>query len=69
MTASRRIFRFINIGLAIDHMFVLMLPAAMRGMQADFARPYRELIAFSLGGSSPLRSSPLEQDRCPPDGS
>jgi hypothetical protein len=54
MTASRRIFRFINIGPAIRHMFVLMLPTAMRGMQADFARPYRELIALSLGGSSPL---------------
>jgi hypothetical protein len=37
MTASRRIFRFINIGLAVDDMFVLMFPTAVRGMQADFA--------------------------------
>jgi hypothetical protein len=39
MTASRRIICFINIGHAIDYMFM---------------RPYRELIALSLGGSSPL---------------
>jgi hypothetical protein len=31
-------------------MFVLMLPTAMRGMQADFARHYRELIAFRSAG-------------------
>jgi hypothetical protein len=35
MTASRPIICFINIGHAIDHMFM---------------RAYRELIALSLGG-------------------
>jgi hypothetical protein len=45
-------------------MFVMIFPAAVLGMQADFVRRYRELIALSLGGSSPL-----SQDRCPPNGS
>jgi hypothetical protein len=54
MTASRRIICFINIGHAIDHMFMPIFPTAVPGIQADFARPYRELIALSLGGSSPL---------------
>jgi hypothetical protein len=54
MTASRRIICFINIGHinighAIGHMFMLIFPTAVLGMQADFARPYRELIALSLG--------------------
>ena len=63
MTASRRIVCF-NIGHAIDHMFVMIFPAAVLGMQADFVRRYRELIALSLCGSSPL-----SQVRCPPNGS
>jgi hypothetical protein len=41
MTASRRIFRFINIGLAVGHMFALMLPTAMRGMQPKRSNPLR----------------------------
>jgi hypothetical protein len=34
----RRIICFINIGHAIDHMFMLIFPTAVLGMQADFAR-------------------------------
>ena len=33
-------------------MFVMIFPAAVLGMQADFVRRYRELIALSLGGST-----------------
>jgi MFS family permease len=50
MTASRRIIGFINIGHMIDHMFMLIFPTAVLGMQATFARPYGELIALALGG-------------------
>jgi len=64
MTASRRIVCFINIGHAIDHMFVMIFPTAVLRMQADLVRRHRELTALSLGGSSPL-----SQDRCPPNGS
>ena len=52
MTASRRIVCFVNIGHAIDHMFVMIFPAAVLGMRADFGRRYHELIALSLGGST-----------------
>jgi len=50
MATSRRVIGFINIGHAIDHMFMLIFPTAVLGMQADFARPYGELIALALGG-------------------
>jgi hypothetical protein len=45
---------FINIGYAIDHMFMLIFPTAVLGMQADFSRRYPELIALSLGRPSPV---------------
>jgi MFS family permease len=50
VASSRRIIGFINIGHAIDHMFMLLFPTAVLAMQADFVRPYGELIALSLGG-------------------
>jgi MFS family permease len=50
MATSRRVIGFINIGHAIDHMFMLIFPTAVLGMQADFARAYGELIALALGG-------------------
>jgi len=50
MTASRRIIGFINVGHMIDHMFMLIFPTAVLGMQSTFARPYSELIALALGG-------------------
>ncbi|MBV8120504.1 MAG: MFS transporter [Alphaproteobacteria bacterium] len=50
MTARSRVIGFINIGHLIDHMVMLIFPTAVLGMQADFARPYSELIALALGG-------------------
>ena len=50
MASSRRIIGFINIGHALDHLMMLIFPTAVLGMQADFARPYSELIVLSLGG-------------------
>jgi hypothetical protein len=64
MTTSRRIISFASIRHAIHHMFMLIFPTAVLGMQADFVRRCRQLIALSLGGPSPLW-----QDRYLPDGS
>jgi MFS family permease len=50
ISSSSRIVGFINIGHLIDHMVMLIFPTAVLGMQADFARPYSELIVLALGG-------------------
>jgi MFS family permease len=50
MARSSRLIGFINAGHFIDHMAMLIFPTAVLGMQADFARPYSELIALALGG-------------------
>jgi MFS family permease len=50
MTPRSRVIGFINIGHLIDHMVMLIFPTAVLGMQADFAKPYSELIALALGG-------------------
>jgi MFS family permease len=50
MTPSSRVIGFINIGHLIDHMIMLIFPTAVLGMHTDFAQPYSELIALSLGG-------------------
>ncbi|HEY3908862.1 MAG TPA: MFS transporter [Stellaceae bacterium] len=50
MASPRRAIGFINLGHLIDHMFMLIFPTAVLGMQADFARPYSALIVLSLGG-------------------
>jgi hypothetical protein len=60
MTASRRIVCFINIGHAIVHMFVMIFPAAVLGMQAGFCATLsradcsfaRRVIAFVAGSVS-----------------
>jgi hypothetical protein len=39
MTAPRRIICFINIGHAIDHLFMMIFPTAVRGMQAILRDP------------------------------
>ncbi len=50
MTGSRRIIGFINVGHMIDHMFMLIFPTAVLGMQDTFPQPYSQLIALALGG-------------------
>ena len=48
---SRRVVAFINIGHVIDHMFMLIFPTAVLGMQASFDNwSYSQLLALSLGG-------------------
>ncbi|HEX6978979.1 MAG TPA: MFS transporter [Alphaproteobacteria bacterium] len=50
MSSSRTIVSFINVAHVIDHMFMLILPTAVLGMEAEFGRPYGELLALSIGG-------------------
>lgn len=50
MTTRSRVISFINIGHLIDHLVMLIFPTAVLGMQADFDRPYSELIALAVGG-------------------
>ncbi len=51
MTARSRVISFINFGHLIDHLVMLIFPTAVLGMQADFDRPYSELIALAVAGS------------------
>ncbi|HZU90770.1 MAG TPA: MFS transporter [Stellaceae bacterium] len=50
MPSSRRVIAFINVGHVLDHMFMLIFPTAVLGMETDFARPYGALITLALGG-------------------
>jgi MFS family permease len=50
MSSKSRVIGFINIGHMIDHMAMLIFPTAVLGMQADFSRPYGELLALAVGG-------------------
>jgi MFS family permease len=50
MSSKSRVIAFINIGHMIDHLVMLIFPTAVLGMQADFSRPYSELITLALGG-------------------
>jgi MFS family permease len=47
---SGRVIGFINAGHVIDHMFMLIYPTAVLGMQAEFPDSYGELLALTLGG-------------------
>lgn len=50
MNRPRTVIRFINAAHIIDHMFMLIFPAAVLGMTATFELSYAELIGLSLGG-------------------
>jgi len=50
MNQSRNIIRYINAAHVIDHMFMLIFPAAVLGMTQAFALDYAALIGLSLGG-------------------
>ena len=55
-TASRRIgFFFFNIGHAYDHLFVLLFPTVVPGLEGEFDRPYGELPTLSFPGYSVCR--------------
>ncbi|AZC33310.1 MFS transporter [Pseudomonas chlororaphis] len=50
MNQSRNVIRYINAAHVIDHMFMLIFPAAVLGMTQAFDLDYAALIGFSLGG-------------------
>ncbi|OLF52274.1 MFS transporter [Pseudomonas chlororaphis] len=50
MNQSRNVIRYINAAHVIDHMFMLIFPAAVLGMTQVFGLDYGALIGLSLGG-------------------
>ncbi len=61
MNRPRTVIRFINAAHVIDHMFMLIFPAAVLGMAGSFDLDYAGLIGLSLGGfiaSAPVRCRP-----------
>lgn len=50
MNRPRTVIRFVNAAHVLDHMFMLIFPAAVLGMTATFGLDYAGLIGLSLGG-------------------
>ncbi|NBF03533.1 MFS transporter [Pseudomonas sp. Fl5BN2] len=50
MNQARNVIRYVNAAHVIDHMFMLIFPAAVLGMTQVFALDYAALIGLSLGG-------------------
>ncbi len=50
MRHERRVIAFINAAHFIDHMFMLIYPAAVVAMGPTLGRSYGEMLALSLGG-------------------
>ncbi len=50
MNQARNVIRYVNAAHVIDHMFMLIFPAAMLGMTQAFGLDYAGLIGLSLGG-------------------
>lgn len=41
---------FLNIGHALDHLFLLIYPTVVLAMAPEFGRPYSEMLPLALGG-------------------
>ena len=41
---------FLNIGHALDHLFMLIFPTVVLAMAPEFGRPYSEMLPLALGG-------------------
>lgn len=41
---------FLNFGHALDHLFMLLFPTVVLSLEAEFQRPYAELLPLALGG-------------------
>jgi MFS family permease len=50
VSRERRTTLFLNIGHALDHLFMLIFPTVVLAMSAELQRPYAELLPLSLGG-------------------
>jgi MFS family permease len=48
--ASRRTELFLNLGHALDHLFILIFPTVVLAMAPEFGRTYSEMLPLSLGG-------------------
>ncbi len=50
MSINRRVIAFINIGHALDHLFMLIYTTAVLTMAAEFGRSFGEMIGLAIGG-------------------
>ncbi len=50
MSQPRTIIRYVNAAHVLDHLFMLIFPAAVLGMTQSFGLSYAEMIGLSLGG-------------------
>ena len=51
MSAQRRSGElFLNLGHALDHLFLLIYPTVVLAMAPEFGRPYSEMLPLALGG-------------------
>ncbi len=50
MEQSRAAQLFLNLGHALDHLFMLIFPTVVLAMAPEFGRSYSELLPLSLGG-------------------
>ena len=41
---------FLNVGHALDHLFLLIYPTVVLAMSPEFGRPYSEMLPLALGG-------------------
>ncbi|HXV10248.1 MAG TPA: MFS transporter [Burkholderiales bacterium] len=49
MDVSRRTDLFLNLGHALDHLFILIFPTVVLAMAPEFGRTYSEMLPLSLG--------------------
>lgn len=50
MSADRVRFLFLNLGHAMDHLFMLLFPTVVLALESEWGRPYSELLPLALGG-------------------
>lgn len=50
MPHSARTIAFLNLGHALDHLFMLIFPTVVLAMSPEFGRGYGDLLGLSLGG-------------------
>ena len=50
MSGARRQVLFLNVGHALDHLFMLIFPTVVLAISTEMQRPYAELLPLSVGG-------------------
>ena len=50
MERSRRTQLFLNVGHALDHLFMLIFPTVVLAMAPEFGQTYSEMLPLALGG-------------------